>query len=271
MADKLVITAALCGGATRKEQNPNVPYTPKEFAREASWAEEAGAAIVHIHFRDPDTGLPSADPTLIDDVVQAIRENSNALLNISTGFQGPFLPQESRKVGIERHSPDMASLNPGTMNFCIVNHKTQQLGYPAGCLFTPRHSVNLERCGHDTTNGHARVERGVGILEDHLHPLSHSPQVLAFETGQIHSVKRNLAAGSRVELQDGPAGCGLAAPAFPHQAQRLTTIDIKTHPIHRFHIASTPPEETTGDGKVLADITEPDQRLSDGHQPSYLP
>ena len=129
MAEKLVITAALCGGATRKEQNPNVPYTPEEFAREASRAEEAGAAIVHVHFRDPDTGLPSADPVLIDEVVQAIQESSGVLLNISTGFQGPFLPQESRKLGIERHSPELASLNPGTMNFCIVNHKSGEIIY----------------------------------------------------------------------------------------------------------------------------------------------
>jgi 3-keto-5-aminohexanoate cleavage enzyme len=139
MADKLVITAALCGGATRKEQNPNVPYTPEEFAREASRAEEAGAAVVHIHFRDPATGLPSADTELIDDVVQAVQENTGVLINISTGFQGPMLAMETRKLGIERHSPDMASLNPGTMNFCFVNHKTGDIIYD----FTFENPMNM--------------------------------------------------------------------------------------------------------------------------------
>jgi len=124
MKDKLVITAALCGGATRKEQNPNVPYTPEEFAREARRAEEAGAAVVHVHFRDPATGLPSVDRTIIREVIQAIRENSGVLLNLSTGYLGPFLSNEARKTPIEEHSSDLASLNPGTMNFCLVNHST---------------------------------------------------------------------------------------------------------------------------------------------------
>ena len=129
MSDKLVITAALCGGATRKEQNPNVPYTPEEFAREARRAEECGAAVVHVHFRDPATGLPSADPGIITGVVQAIQESSGVLINLSTGFLGPFLPNEARKLPIELFAPEMASLNPGTMNFCIVNHKTGDIIY----------------------------------------------------------------------------------------------------------------------------------------------
>ncbi len=126
---KVVITAALCGAATRKEQNPNVPYTPEEFARETKRAEEAGAAIVHVHFRDPDTGFPTAEPKIIHEVVQAIQESSNVLVNLSTGFLGPMLPNEARKTPIELYAPDMASLNPGTMNFCFVNHKSGEIIY----------------------------------------------------------------------------------------------------------------------------------------------
>ena len=58
MGDKIVITAAIAGSVTMKEHNPAVPYTPEEFVREARQAEEAGAAAVHVHFRDPATGLP---------------------------------------------------------------------------------------------------------------------------------------------------------------------------------------------------------------------
>ena len=89
----LVVTAALCGGTSRREQNPNVPCTPEEFSREARSAEDAGAAIVHVHFRDPDTGLPSLDRTIIREVIQAIREKSGVLLNLRTGKLGPFLPR----------------------------------------------------------------------------------------------------------------------------------------------------------------------------------
>jgi 3-keto-5-aminohexanoate cleavage enzyme len=122
MADKIIITAALAGSVTMKEHNPNVPYTPEEFVREAVRAEEAGAAIVHVHFRDPLSGTPTTDPAIMKDVVQGIRENTGLLLNLSTGVSLESTLDE-RKRPIEYHDPDLASLNPGTMNFCTVNYK----------------------------------------------------------------------------------------------------------------------------------------------------
>jgi 3-keto-5-aminohexanoate cleavage enzyme len=122
MADKIIITAALAGSVTMKEHNPNVPYTPEEFVREAVRAEEAGAAIVHVHFRDPVSGTPTTDPAIMKDVVQGIRENTGLLLNLSTGVSLESTLDE-RKRPIEYHDPDLASLNPGTMNFCTVNYR----------------------------------------------------------------------------------------------------------------------------------------------------
>ncbi len=122
MADKIVITAALSGSVTMKEHNPNVPYTPEEFAREAIRAEEAGAAAVHVHFRDYTTGLPTTDPVVMSEVVQAIRENTNLLLNLSTGVSLESTLEE-RMRPVVNHDPDLASLNPGTMNFCTVNYR----------------------------------------------------------------------------------------------------------------------------------------------------
>lgn len=122
MADKIVITAALAGSMTMKEHNPNVPYTPEEYAREARRAEEAGAAVVHVHFRDPVTGVPTTEPAIMAEVVQAIRESSHALLNLSTGVSLESTVEERRRP-IELQDPDMASLNPGTMNFCTVSYK----------------------------------------------------------------------------------------------------------------------------------------------------
>jgi 3-keto-5-aminohexanoate cleavage enzyme len=122
MADKVIITAALSGSVTMKEHNPNVPYTPEEFAREAKRAEEAGAAIAHIHFRDYDTGEPTTDPDVMADVVAAIRENTGLLLNLSTGVSLESTLEE-RKRPVVHHRPELASLNPGTMNFCTVNYR----------------------------------------------------------------------------------------------------------------------------------------------------
>jgi len=122
MADKIIITAALAGSVTMKEHNPNVPYTAEEFVREARRAEEAGAAVVHVHFRDPLTGTPTTDPAIMQEVVQGIRENTSLLLNLSTGVSLESTLDE-RKRPIEYHHPELASLNPGTMNFCTVNYK----------------------------------------------------------------------------------------------------------------------------------------------------
>jgi 3-keto-5-aminohexanoate cleavage enzyme len=122
MADPVVITAAISGSVTMKEHNPAVPYTPDEFVREARQAEDAGAAVVHIHFRDPTTGLPTTDPAIMADVVQGIRENTSLLLNLSTGVSLESTLEE-RKRPVECHDPELASLNPGTMNFCTVSYR----------------------------------------------------------------------------------------------------------------------------------------------------
>ena len=122
MPKKVVITAALSGSVTMKEHNPNVPYTPEEFVREAVRAEEAGAAIVHVHFRDPITGTPTTDPGIMKEVVQGIRENTGLLLNLSTGVSLESTLDE-RMRPIRYHNPELASLNPGTMNFCTVDYR----------------------------------------------------------------------------------------------------------------------------------------------------
>ena len=122
MPDKVVITAAISGSVTMKEHNPAVPYAPEEFVREARQAEEAGAAVVHVHFRDPASGLPTTEPAIMAEVVQGIRENTSLLLNLSTGVSLEST-REERLRPVALHDPEMASLNPGTMNFCTVNHR----------------------------------------------------------------------------------------------------------------------------------------------------
>ncbi len=122
MGKKIVITAAISGSVTMKEHNPAVPYTPEEFVREAKQAEDAGAAVVHVHFRDPSTGLPTTEPDIMAEVVQGLRENTSLLLNLSTGVSLESTLAE-RKRPVALHEPELASLNPGTMNFCTVSHR----------------------------------------------------------------------------------------------------------------------------------------------------
>ncbi|MGQ9600154.1 MAG: 3-keto-5-aminohexanoate cleavage protein [Anaerolineae bacterium] len=165
MPEKVIITAALAGSVTMKEHNPHVPYTPEEFVREAVRAEEAGAAIVHVHFRDPVTGLPTTDPTIMDEVVRGIRENTRLLLNLSTGVSLESTLEERRRP-IEFHDPELASLNPGTMNFCTVNYKD-------GTII------------HDKTYYnplHATLE--FGAL---MHQKGIKPEIECFDLGHVHN------------------------------------------------------------------------------------
>lgn len=124
LRNKVVITAALTGAATFKHQNESVPYTPEEFAEESYKCWEAGAAIVHIHVRDPESGMSTENLDLIRPTFNAIRERCPELIiNMSTAIR-PMLTPEQRITPVKEMKPDMASLNTNSMNFAIADHKT---------------------------------------------------------------------------------------------------------------------------------------------------
>ena len=96
MSDKVVISAALSGGATMKNQNPAVPYTPEEFAEEAYRAFNSGATVVHIHARDVEMGgMPTADMEKIRPTIEAIRNRCPELLiNMSSAITIGVTPEQ---------------------------------------------------------------------------------------------------------------------------------------------------------------------------------
>lgn len=123
MGEKLIITAALAGGATTKANNPNTPYTPEEFAAEAKKCMENGVSIVHIHAKDPNSGFATPDLKYIRPTIEAIRDACPALIiNMSSAITVGLTP-EQRLAPILELKPDMASLNTNTMNFAIADHK----------------------------------------------------------------------------------------------------------------------------------------------------
>ncbi|MBW2065456.1 MAG: 3-keto-5-aminohexanoate cleavage protein [Deltaproteobacteria bacterium] len=127
MDEKLVISAALAGAATMKSQNPAVPYTPEEFAEESYRCMNEGAAVVHIHGRDPQSGLPTPDITKIRAIVDAIRDRCPGLIiNMSTAI-GPGVSKEDRIAPIAAIEPDMASLNTNSMSAALANRKTGEI------------------------------------------------------------------------------------------------------------------------------------------------
>jgi len=113
--DKLIITAAICGAEVTKEDNPNLPITPEEIAVEARKAEEAGAAIIHLHVRDED-GQPTQSKERFAEVIEAIEsEGVTAIIQPSTGgAAGMNWKERIQPVYLE---PEMATLDCGTTNF----------------------------------------------------------------------------------------------------------------------------------------------------------
>jgi 3-keto-5-aminohexanoate cleavage enzyme len=127
MSEKLIITAALAGGATTKANNPNTPYTPEEFAEESYRCMQEGVSIVHIHAKDPKTGLATPDMNLIRPTIEAIRDRCPGLvINMSTAIT-MGLSAEERIAPVLELKPDMASLNTNTMNFAIADHKSGKI------------------------------------------------------------------------------------------------------------------------------------------------
>ncbi|MHA1266028.1 MAG: 3-keto-5-aminohexanoate cleavage protein [Candidatus Helarchaeota archaeon] len=114
---KLVITVAPTGSLTTKEQLPWIPITPREIADAALEAYKAGAAIVHIHVRDPKTGKAVQDRELYKEVIEYIRAESDMIICTTTGGGATLgVGPRGRIVSIDL-KPEMASLNCGSMNF----------------------------------------------------------------------------------------------------------------------------------------------------------
>ena len=202
MSNTVVITCALTGGAAYTGKNPAVPVTPAEIATSALEAAEAGAAVVHIHVRDPATKAPSMDLTLYREVVERIRErNADVILNLTTGAGARFIPgaEDPKRAGEgttlsspadrTRHlgelKPEICTLDVATMNF---NEHV--------FMNTPAHLRAM-----------AAAARAAGA----------KPEIEVFDLGQIELARRLIAEG---HLDEPPLfqiclGISWGAPATP--------------------------------------------------------
>lgn len=118
MAKSVIITCAVTGGIHTPSMSPYLPVTPAQIASDAIAASEAGASIIHLHARDPKDGRPTADPDVFMEFLPVIKQGCNAVVNISTGG-GLGMSLDERLAAANRASPEMASLNMGSMNFGI--------------------------------------------------------------------------------------------------------------------------------------------------------
>ncbi|MGL4490688.1 MAG: 3-keto-5-aminohexanoate cleavage protein [Rhizobiaceae bacterium] len=114
--NKVIITCAVTGSIHTPSMSPYLPVTAEEIADAAVGAAEAGAAIVHLHARDPKDGRPDQSPEGFAPILQSIKQRSDAVLNITTGGSATMTIEE-RVAPAAKFKPEVASLNMGTMNF----------------------------------------------------------------------------------------------------------------------------------------------------------
>ena len=131
---EVVVSCAVTGAGDTTGRSPHVPVTPKEVADAAIQAAQAGAAIAHIHVRDPETGQGSRDPKLFKEVVDRVRDSgTDVVINLTAGMGGDWVPSEQdpampglgtdmigaqeRLAHVEECRPEICSLDCGTLNF----------------------------------------------------------------------------------------------------------------------------------------------------------
>ena len=134
MTNQVIITCAVTGSHQNHNKHPDYPVTPQQIAASCLEARQAGAAIVHVHVRDPETGAPAGDTALYREVVERVRDaGSDVLINLTTGQGGRFTPSEDdprragpgtsliaperRVVHVEELKPEICSLDVGSFNF----------------------------------------------------------------------------------------------------------------------------------------------------------
>ena len=112
---KVIITCAVTGAIHTPSMSPHLPITPQQIADEAVAAAEAGAAILHLHARDPVNGKPDQTPEAFARFLPQVHARTNAVINLTTGGS-PFMLAQERVLPAARFKPEVASLNMGSMN-----------------------------------------------------------------------------------------------------------------------------------------------------------
>ena len=115
-ANKVIVTCAVTGAIHTPSMSRYLPVTPAEIVDQAVAAAEAGASVLHLHARDPETGKPTQDPRMFERILPSIKAQTDAVINITTGGS-PHMPVQERMRPAVEFKPEIASLNMGSFNF----------------------------------------------------------------------------------------------------------------------------------------------------------
>ena len=182
MANKIIISCAITGSIHTPTMSDALPITPDQIATQAIDAAKAGAAILHLHARDPKDGRPSPDPNVFMQFLPRIKQACDAVVNITTGGAVTMTVEQRISAALQL-SPEMCSLNMGSMNFALYpmarRYKTWKYDWEESYLPTPtlisfptrfatsKRSTRLLGEGHGVKFEHECYDTG------HLYNLAH--------------------------------------------------------------------------------------------------
>jgi uncharacterized protein (DUF849 family) len=164
-AEKAVISVALTGALTTRDQCEHIPYTPEEIAEDAAAARENGAAIAHIHART-DEGEPTFSTETYQRIYDEIRDRTDILINFSTGATGVSV--EERTDYLSAVEPDVAALNMGSMNYAKYSENREDFVFEQ--VFA---------------NPFDEIEQFLTTMNDH----GIKPELECFDTGHVGSIR----------------------------------------------------------------------------------
>jgi len=183
--DEVIISAAITGGMTVPTQSTAIPVTPDEIVDSAVGAYEAGAAIVHIHVRDPDTGRPSSDLELFREVLDGIKQRCPVIVQPTTGG-GQGMTIEERAAVLTEFEPEMATFNTGSINFGLFPIGERDLDWAEW----EREYLEDTR-GYVFRNTFADMERICQMMREG----NVKPELEAYDVGHLYNIKHLLDRG----------------------------------------------------------------------------
>ena len=179
MSNRVIITCAITGGIHTPTLSDALPYKPADIARQAIDAAAAGAAILHLHARDPDTGAPTGNPDVYAQFLPAIHDATDAVINLTTGGS-PDMSPDDRLAAALRFSPEMCSLNMGSMNFSFhdMGRKVTNWKFP----WEDQYILDSEK--FIFRNTFADIARVASLLADHGTRFEHE----CYDIGHLYNL-----------------------------------------------------------------------------------
>lgn len=189
MSGKRIVTCAITGSINLPSWSAYLPITPEEIAQNALDASAAGAAVVHIHARNPENGMPSPDLTLFEEIINRIRDKNKDLILCLTTGGGANMTVEQRVSVVPAFKPELASCNLGSINFGIFGAAKGRSEAQYKYEWEPQ-LLELSK-SLIFQNTFADLQLGLGIMAEN----GVKPEFEAYDVGHLHNLAFLLQSG----------------------------------------------------------------------------